>query len=72
MCKHAETFNAYNGCKLHLPFLYLLCHFQNRCLWYTFQTLFARKQGLSPLHFVYENESLQHCLLNDMRQMAAF
>ena len=55
-----------------LLFLYQLRHFPNRNLWYTFQTLFALKRGLVHPYFLYENESLQHCLSYDMKQMATF
>ena len=53
-----------------LSCLYQLRRFQNRNLWYTVQTLFARKQGFAKSYFLHENESLQHCLSSDMRQMA--
>ena len=55
-----------------LSFLYQLRRFQNRNLWYNFQTLFERKRGLPHLYFLYENESLQHCLSYDLRQIATF
>ena len=29
---------------------------QNKNLWYTLRTLFARKRGLAHLYFLYENE----------------
>ena len=51
-------------------FLYQLCRFQNRNLRYIFQTLFALKQGLAHLYFLYENELLQNCLSYDLRKMA--
>ena len=46
-----------------------LSGFQNRNLWYNFQVLFVRKRGLVHPYFLYENESLQHCLSCDFRQM---
>ena len=49
-------------------FLYQLRRFENRNLWYTFQTLFALKRGPTHPHLLYENESLQHYLSYDMRQ----
>ena len=55
-----------------LQFLNQHDHFQNRNLWYTFQMLFARKRGLAHPYFLYENESIQHCLSYDLRQTATF
>ena len=55
-----------------LSFLHQLCCFQNINLSHIFQTLFARKRDLSHFFFLYENESLEHCFLHDMRQMATF
>ena len=46
MRKHAEMFYANKGYKLATIALYQLCHFYNRKLQYTFQTLFAQKRGL--------------------------
>ena len=41
--KHVETFHAHNSYKLAtFGILYQLCHFQNRNMWYTFET-FPRK-----------------------------
>ena len=81
MRKHAETFHATNWLQIGLAtngqlFLCQLRCFQNRYLWYTFQTLIARKRGLAHFaheaYFLYENESLQHCLSYDSRQMTKF
>ena len=73
MRKHAEMFHSNKGYKLAIViFLYQLHCFQNRNLWYIFQTLFAPKRGLAHLYFSYEKESLQHCLSYDMRQIATF
>ena len=44
--------------------------FQNRNLRYTFQTLFAQKPGLAHPYFLYENESLQHCLSHYIAESA--
>ena len=69
MQKHFMLIRATNW---QLLFLYQLCCIQNRDLLHTFQTLFVRKQGLAHLYFLYENESLQHYLSYDLRQMARF
>ena len=63
MRKHSETFHANKGCNLAIVFLYQFRHFQNRNLGCNFQTLFARKRGLAHPYFLYENESLRHCLM---------
>ena len=34
--------------------------------------LFSRKRGLAYLYFLHENDSLQHRLLHDLRQMTTF
>ena len=52
------------NCKFHC--------FQNRNLSYTFQMLFAQKRGYGHPYFLYENQSLQHYLSYDMRQMETF
>ena len=75
MCKLRETFHPSIAYKLAITvfaptsFLY---HFQNRNLWWTFQTLFARKRRLAHPFFLHENESFQHCLRYDLRRMAIF
>ena len=61
MRKHEDTFHSNNGCKLAIVFLIPFRCFQNRNLGCNFQTLFARKRGLSHPYFLYENESLRHC-----------
>ena len=55
-----------------LSFLYQLRRFQNRNLWYTFQTLFEEKLGVAHPYFLYGNESFQHSLSYDLKQMATF
>lgn len=55
-----------------LSLLYQLRCFQNKNLWYNFQTLFARKCGLARPYFLNENESLQHCFSYGMMQMTMF
>ena len=40
-----------------LWYLYQLCHFQNRNLGYTFQTLFEGKRRFAHNYFLYENET---------------
>ena len=47
MRKHMETFMLIRATNWQLSFLYRLLRFQNRNLWYDFQALFARKQGLA-------------------------
>ena len=61
--KHAETFHSNKGCNLAIVFLFQFRRFQNRNLGFNFQTLFARKRGLAHPYFLYENESLRHCLM---------
>ena len=72
MRKHAETFHANKGCHLAIAFLYQFRRFQNRNLGCNFQTLFSWKRGLANPYFLYENESLRHCLLYYLRRMATF
>ena len=55
-----------------LLFLCHLCRFRNRNLWYTFKFLFPRKRDLAHLYLLHENESIQRCLLCDLRQIAIF
>ena len=63
MRKHAETLHANKVCKLAIVVFI-------PTLWYTFQTLFALKQGLAHLYFLYENELLKNCLSYDLGKMA--
>ena len=74
MHKHAEIrFVPIRATNCQLPFLYQLRHFQNTNLWYTLQTFFVQKRSLAhPCTFFNENESLQHGLSYDMRQMSTF
>ena len=72
MSKHEETFHVNKGYKLALVFFIPFHCFQNRNLGCNFQTLLARKQGLAHPYFLYENESLRHCLSYDLRRMATF
>ena len=72
MCKREETFHVNKGCKLVIFFFIPFPYFQNRNLGCNFQTLFARKRGLAQLYFLYENESLRHCVSYDLRRMATF
>ena len=52
--------------------LYQFLCFQNRNLGCIYLTLFARKRGLAHLYFLYENESLRHCLSYYFRRMTTF
>ena len=72
MRKYAKTFHSNKGCNLAIVFLYQFRRFQNRNLGCNFQTLFARKRGLAHPYFLYENESLRHCLSYYLRRMATF
>ena len=53
-------------------FLYQFRCFQKKNLGCNFQTLFAQKRGLAHPYFLYENESLRHCLSYYLRRMATF
>ena len=72
MRKYAKTFHSNKGCNLAIVFLYQFRRFQNRNLGCNFQTLFARKRGLAHPYFLYENESLRHCLSYYLGRMATF
>ena len=72
MCKHVETFHPNKGCKLARSFLYQFHCFQNRNLGCNFQKLFARKRGLAHPYFLYEKESIRHCLSYDLVRVSTF
>ena len=65
-----KRFILIKATKLQLSFSCKLCFFQNINLWHTFQTLTARKHGIAHLYFLYQTESLPHCLSYDFKQMA--
>ena len=52
MRKHEETFHARNDHKLAIIVFNQLRRFQNKNLWYTFQTSFVRKRGLTHPYFL--------------------
>ena len=70
MREHAETFHANKGSKLAIVVFRPTSPLQNKNFWYFFQRLFARRRGLVHPYFLYENESLQHCISYDLKQMA--
>ena len=72
MRKHAETFHTNNGKKLVIVVSKPASPFSNYNLRHTFQMLFRQKRSLAHPHFLYEKESLQHCLSYDMRQTVTF
>ena len=72
MRKHEETFHARNDHKLAIIVFNQLRRFQNKNLWYTFQTSFVRKRGLAHPYFLQKDESLQLCLSQDLRELAMF
>ena len=51
MRKYTETFHAAQGYRFQLSFLHQLNCFQNRNLWYFFQTLSAQKRGMAHPYF---------------------
>ena len=53
-------------------FLYQFRCFQNRNLGCNAQMLFTRKRGIAYYYFLYENQSLRHCLSYYLRRMTTF
>ena len=72
MLKYAEKFHYNKGCDMTIFFFIPILLCQCRDLGCNVQTLFSRKLDLAHPNFLYENESLRHCLSYYLRRMATF
>ena len=72
MLKYAQKFHSNKGYDMTIAFFITNSLCQYRDLQCNFQTLFARERGLAHPNFLYENESLRHCLSYYLRRMATF
>ena len=72
MRKDLETFHANKGYKLAIAVFITILPFSKKKLVVHFSNVISQKQGLADSYFWYENESIQHCLSCDLRQMKTF
>ena len=72
MWKHAEAFHEYKGYKLTIFVLFTNCKkfFKIEICSTLFKRYLNKNEALQIPIFVYENESLQHYLSCDMRQIS--